>query len=88
MRLNLCTPAIVYLVLALLGTIGEIIGKNKKTNAFGLIINILVIGIITYGLNYICNKYSVRYSWYTLAVLILLPLLLALTFGIASVIIR
>lgn len=86
MNFNLCTPAIVYLVLALLGTIGEI-ARKKKMSA-GLIINFIIIGLITYGLNYICTKYSVRYSWYTLAVLIFLPLLLALTFFLASVIIR
>ncbi len=87
MKLRLCTPAIVYLVLAILGTLSDFFQKSKF-NLGKFLMNLLIIGAITYGLNWVCNKYSTRASWYTLAALIFLPLLLALTFFISKKMIR
>ena len=91
MRFNLCMPAVVYLVLAIIGTLLEFERKKKRLNGpgiAGLVANFLIIGLITYLLDYICKKYSTRYAWYALALLIFLPLILALTFFIAFMIIR
>jgi hypothetical protein len=87
MKINLCTPAIVYLVLAIIGTLSEIL-QESKFNAVKFFMNMLIIAAITIGLNYVCNKYSTRASWYTLAALIFLPLLLALTFYLSKRMIR
>jgi hypothetical protein len=87
MKLNLCTPAIVYLVLAIIGTLSEL-SKESRFNMAKFLMNVVIIGALTYGLNYVCNKYSTRASWYTLAALIFLPLLLAMTFFVSKTMIR
>ncbi len=75
--MDLCMPALVYLVIALLVAAFDF-GKGKK-GFIALIMNLLFIGLITYALNYLCIRYSVRTSWYVLAALwIGLPLLLVL----------
>lgn len=85
--MDLCMPAIVYLVLALIGTLSDL-AEDKRFHVMNLLLNLVVVAGVTFGLNYICHKYSTRYSWYTLAVLALLPLLLALTFFISRKMIR
>jgi hypothetical protein len=87
MRIQLCTPAIVYLVLAVIGTLSEL-SKESRFNMAKFLMNVVIIGALTYGLNYVCNKYSTRASWYTLAALVFLPLLLALTFFVSKTMIR
>lgn len=79
---NLCTPALVYLVLALIGILGQISQRPAKLNGpsvVSFIAKLIVVGLITYGLDYVCKKYSARYSWYILA-FIFLPLILLVTF--------
>jgi hypothetical protein len=85
--LKLCTPAIVYLVLAILGTLSDF-SQKSKFNLGKFLMNLVIIAILTYGLNYVCKKYSTRASWYTLAALIFLPLLLAMTFFMSRNMIR
>ena len=85
--MQLCTPAIVYLVLAIIGTLSEL-STGSRFNMAKFLMNLVIIGVLTYGLNYVCNKYSTRASWYTLAALIFLPLLLALTFFLSKTMIR
>lgn len=73
--MNLCMPALVYLVIALFGAFMDF-SKNRKPFT-GLVISLLVISLITYALNYVCKRYSVRTSWYVLAAMFLFPVLLA-----------
>ncbi len=87
MRMQLCAPAIVYLVLAVIGTLMEL-SKESRFNMAKFLMNLVIIGALTYGLNWVCNKYSTRASWYTLAALIFLPLLLAMTFFVSKTMIR
>lgn len=75
--MDLCTPAIVYLVFSILVFLFDLV--TTKVNIITAVIRLLFIGLITYGFNYICNKYSVRASWYTLAfIFLLLPVLLVM----------
>jgi hypothetical protein len=85
--MQLCAPAIVYLVLAVIGTLMEL-SKESRFNMAKFLMNLVIIGALTYGLNWVCNKYSTRASWYTLAALIFLPLLLAMTFFVSKTMIR
>jgi hypothetical protein len=85
--MKLCAPAIVYLVLAIIGTLMEL-SKESRFNMAKFLMNLVIIAAITYGLNWVCNKYSTRASWYTLAALIFLPLLLAMTFFVSKTMIR
>lgn len=87
MKVDLCMPAIVYLVLAIIGTLSDL-AEEKRFHAMKLLLNVVVISAVTYALNYICQKYSTRYSWYTLAVLAFLPLVLAMTFFLSRKMIR
>jgi hypothetical protein len=79
-KLDLCIPAIVYLVLSLLGLLSDFIKQKKsmKKNVPDLLINLIIIGLITYVLNYVCVRYSVTTSWYILAGIVLIPIFLAL----------
>lgn len=84
---NLCSPAVVYLILALIGTFGELYQRGKF-NVAKFLMNVGIIAVVTYGLNWVCKKYSTRASWYTLAVLVFLPLLFALTMFLSRKMIR
>lgn len=63
--LDLCTPALVYLVVALI-VVAIDIGIGKKSYAL-LLARMLVVSAVTYALNHVCIKYSTRTSWYLLA---------------------
>jgi hypothetical protein len=73
-------PAIVYLVLALLGVFSDFIKKKKSMtkNIPDLLITLIIISLITYALNYVCGRYSVRTSWYILAAMVLIPVIFAI----------
>lgn len=73
---NLCMPALVYLVIALLGALMDF-SKKRKPLAH-LLVSLIIIALITYALNYVCLRYSTRTSWYILAAMVLLPVLLGL----------
>lgn len=77
MRLpNLCMPALVYLVIAILGALMDFSKKRKPMTH--LLFSFVIIALITYALNYVCLRYSVRTSWYVLAAMVLLPILMGL----------
>jgi amino acid transporter len=78
--MDLCMPAIVYLVLAVLGFFSNFVKKRKSISKRipEVLINLIIIGLITYALNYVCRRYSVKTSWYILAAMILIPIILAL----------
>ncbi len=78
MNLNLCTPALVYLIVSLVGTLLNYRDTPAKINAKSSIVSLAVIALITYLLNEVCIRYSVRYSWYVLAGLFIIPLFFAL----------
>lgn len=75
-KLDLCMPAIVYLVLAVLGVFMDF--SEKRKTIVNLIVSFIIICLITYALNYVCRRYSVRTSWYILAAMVLIPIILAL----------
>ncbi len=55
--IELCTPALIYLVITIL-LAAFYFGKGKK-GFITLIVNLLFVGLITYALNYICTRCSV-----------------------------
>ena len=69
--LNLCTPAQVYLVLALLSCI---LALFNKFDFLGIIIKLLFAIIWTMILNYICKSGYVGVSWF----LVVLPYIIIL----------
>lgn len=86
-KIDLCMPAMVYMVLALIGTMSDL-AEDKRFHLVKLLMNLVVIAVVTYGLNFVCRKYATRYAWYTLAVLAFLPLVLAMTFFVSRKMIR
>lgn len=69
---NLCAPAIIYLILGLIGT------ASSKNDTVGKIISVIVVLLITYFLDYVCKTYGKTTSWYILIALYLLPFILAI----------
>jgi len=59
---NLCSPAFVYFVIAILGVLITI-GKNGIISGF---ISLLFILFYTWGLNYLCKKGYKGISWFIL----------------------
>jgi hypothetical protein len=93
MNINICTPALIYLVISFIGILLRMgdyhrtykeKGKNGNLNVnvsvtqTPIIISLVIISLITYVLNEVCIRYSVKYSWYALAFLFFFPLLIAL----------
>lgn len=69
---NLCAPAIVYVVLVVVGIISQIMG-NVAT-FFGTMGHIVVAGVWTWLLNFICKSGYITISW----VLVFLPIIMGI----------
>jgi|UniRef100_A0A6C0KQA7 hypothetical protein len=68
--MNLCTPALVYFVLAIIGVIAAIMNKGIMSS----IISLLFVLLWTWFLNYLCRKGHSGISWF----LVLLPFILVI----------
>jgi hypothetical protein len=66
---KLCTPAMLYLVLA---AISIIIGVFQKFQFFSLLIKVVFVAAWTWFLNFLCSKGYKAISWF----LVLLPFLM------------
>lgn len=66
---NLCAPAIVYLVLVVVGIISQIMGG--VATFFGTLGHIIIAAIWTWLLNFICKSGYVIISW----ILVFLPII-------------
>lgn len=76
--MKLCTPALLYFVLAVISILLMIINKTAAAYVFGNIVGVL---LWTWFLNFFCNKGFTMVSW----VLVLSPyviILLALATGV------
>ncbi len=69
---NLCAPAIVYLVLVVVGIISQIM--SGMATFFGTLGTIIVAGLWTWLLNFICKSGYVTISW----VLVFLPIIMGI----------
>ncbi len=67
---NLCAPAIVYIVLVIVGILGQIMGGIATIS--NTIVTIIIAGLWTWLLNFICKSGYTVVSW----VLVFLPILL------------
>lgn len=67
---NLCAPAIVYVVLVVVGLVSQMMGG--MTTFFGTIGSVVVALLWTWLLNFICKSGYVGISW----VLVFLPIIL------------
>lgn len=82
--LNLCPPALIYFSLGMLGIIILIFyivktpSLQNKSSYIDLASRIFMVGLISYVLNYVCNNYSTTTSWYMLAIVYLLPIVLGI----------
>ena len=68
---KLCTPAQVYLVIAVLAALLALVNRNSVTN---VVVNLLFALIWTYVLSWLCNKGYKNLSWF----LVLLPYVILL----------
>jgi hypothetical protein len=68
---KLCTPAMLYLVLA---SISIVIGVFQKFQFFSLLVKVIFVGAWTWFLNFLCSKGYKAISWF----LVLLPFLIML----------
>lgn len=68
---KLCTPAMLYLVLA---AVSIVIGVFQKFQLFSLLIKVAFVAAWTWFLNFLCSKGYKAISWF----LVLLPFLLML----------
>jgi hypothetical protein len=59
--MSLCNPSLFYLLTSLLAILFSHI--TNPSSFLGFLLNLVVVFLITYALNYICTKYSVNYSW-------------------------
>ena len=79
---KLCTPAMLYLVLA---AISIVIGVFQKFQFFSLLIKVVFVAAWTWFLNFLCSKGYKGISWF----LVLLPFLLMLgVFAMAMEIVK
>ena len=74
---SLCTPAKIYVILAVTGIISLVL---NSVSLVSVLINIIVIPIWTMLLNWICNKGYTVVSWF----LLLLPLITLNVIAIAA----
>jgi hypothetical protein len=80
----LCPPALLYFLLGMLGIIIIVIqivktpSSQNKSFYIDLVSRIFVVCLISYILNYVCNHYSTTTSWYALAIMYLLPIVLGI----------
>ena len=66
---KLCTPAMLYLVLA---AISVVVGVFQKFQLFSLLVKVAFVAAWTWFLNFLCSKGYTAISWF----LVLLPFLL------------
>jgi hypothetical protein len=71
---NICLPAIIYLILGLLSII------RSKGSIANKIIYVIVVFLIAYLFNYVCQTYGENISWYILLFLYLMPFILFILF--------
>ncbi len=69
---NLCAPAIVYLVLVVVGILAQMMGG--VATFFGTLGHIIVAGIWTWLLNFICKSGYIGLSWF----LVFLPIIMGI----------
>lgn len=74
---SLCTPAKIYVILAVTGIISLVL---NSVSLVSVLINIIIIPIWTMILNWICNKGYTVVSWF----LVLLPLITLNVIAIAA----
>ncbi len=67
---NLCAPAIVYLILVVVGILGQIMGGIATIS--NTIVTIIIAGLWTWLLNFICKSGYTVVSW----ILVFLPIIL------------
>jgi hypothetical protein len=80
--MEICTPAVVYLVLAVLSIIILIV---KKASFIALFFKIIIIALWTWLLNYLCSIGYKSFSWF----LVLLPFIITIIFitiGIVAIV--
>lgn len=65
--MDLCTPAIVYLVLSVI----SIVATVKDVSVSSLFVNALFVGLWTFLLNFLCQRGYTALSW----ILVLLPII-------------
>jgi hypothetical protein len=65
----ICTPAVVYLVLA---TISFIFMMSQKFNLFAMFTKVIIIALWTWFLNFLCTKGYTSISWF----LVFLPIII------------
>ena len=63
---SICAPAILYLILAIIGLIAMAV---QKFGALSLLFKAIFVGIWTWFLNFLCNKGYKTISW----ILVILP---------------
>lgn len=66
--MDLCTPAIVYLVLSVI----SIVATARGASVSNLFVNVLFVGLWTFLLNFLCQRGYTALSW----ILVLLPIVL------------
>jgi len=72
---SLCTPAMIYVVIAVIGTI---MGVFYEFQPLSLLVKVIFIMFWTWFLNFLCSKGYTGISWF----LVLLPFILFLVAGI------
>ena len=79
---KLCTPAMLYLVIA---GISVVIGLFQKLQLWTLLVKVVFVGAWTWFLNFLCSKGYKTISWF----LVLLPFLLMIgVFAIAYEVVK
>ena len=74
--LNLCTPALVYVIISIINIVMTIRNKGLM---YGLGTLVFVL-LWTWFLNYLCSKGHSGISWFLVA----LPLILTISFGVSG----
>jgi hypothetical protein len=77
--MNLCSPAFIYFVIAIIGIIMAI----KRTGFISGIVSLLFVMIWTWFLNYLCKKGYKGISWFLLF-LPFLSVLLVISMGVKT----
>uniref|UniRef100_A0A6C0ATQ1 Uncharacterized protein n=1 Tax=viral metagenome TaxID=1070528 RepID=A0A6C0ATQ1_9ZZZZ len=57
---QLCTPALIYLIIAIIGMVFSLMTMN----AMSIVVNLVFIGIWTWFLNFLCTKGYKTISWF------------------------
>ncbi len=81
--MDLCNPAIFYLVVSLFLTV--VLFASKYSTFYLFLFNLAFTFFITYLINYVCKKYTPMYAWYAIIAVVMLTFIMNVLKGSSNI---